>query len=237
MDKIIIGIASIRSRRNSLKRVIENLRVQTVKPTKIIVYLNDYTYDEIPSYLKKDDIEVYTGDIYGDKGDAGKFFRIAEELGFYLSMDDDLDYPPKYIEHMINCIKKYERKYVIAMHGSILKFPVTNFFADRQIVNFKRHVRRDVKVHLPGTGVTAFHTDTLKLSVEDFPVPNMADIWFGLKAQEQGVGIVVVAHKARWIGVQPHTAQGSIFHSSVKNPEIVTRNTDYINNIDEWKLN
>ena len=237
MDKVIVGIASIRSRRSSLKRVIRSLSEQTVKPDKINVYLNDTPYNEIPNFLKKKNINVFTSQDYGDLGDAGKFFLAGKvESSYYFSCDDDLNYPPQYIEYMISGIEKYDRKYVVALHGRILKYPVTNFFTDRRILNFKKYQKEDIKAHLPGTGVTAFHSDTLKLSIDDFPVKNMADIWFGLQCQRQGVGIVVLKHQPRWVGVLPNTNNGSIFHSSHKNLEIIKRNTDATNSIAEWKI-
>jgi hypothetical protein len=36
---------------------------------------------------------------------------------------------------------------------------------------------RAKQVNILGTGTIAFHTDTIKLSIDDFKLPNMADIW------------------------------------------------------------
>lgn len=236
MDKVIVGLASIRSRRHALSQTISSLLAQTIKPDMIHVFLNGYKKDEIPKFLKKDNITVYTSEEFGDLGDAGKFFKVDEEKGFYLSADDDLKFPPIYIEYMISGIEKYNRKKVVSLHGSILKEKVNNFYKDREIINFKRRLRKSVNVHLAGTGVTAFHTDTLSLKLSDFPIKNVADVYFGIQAQKQGVGIVVLPHQQRWVGVLPNTSSNSIFHTHIRDEKKVKEVTTLVNSIEKWAI-
>jgi hypothetical protein len=40
-----------------------------------------------------------------------------------------------------------------------------------------------------------FHKDTIKLSLKDFPKPNMADIRLGIKAQKEKIPMLCLKHK------------------------------------------
>ncbi len=237
-NKIIIGIASIKVRRNSLQETISSLRNQTLKPNLIVIYLNDYLESEVPKFLKKTGIHVYTGDVNGDRGDAGKFFKVSDFKDcYYFSCDDDLKYPENYIRYMIHGIEKYGRQKIVALHGSVLKGIVKNFFRDRNLISFKRDLKSIKSVHLSGTGLTAFHTDAIKLDISDFKEPNMADIWLGVVAQRQNVGMIVLPHKRRWVGVLPKTVEGSIFNVQHKSVDKIKICTDAINLIKVWKFN
>lgn len=239
MDKIVVGIASIRRRRATLPNAINSLLDQTVPPDEINVYLNDYTKNKLKGIdeSKHTKVNIYDFHDNGDMGDTGKYFKVGEHSGYYLSADDDLKYPRDYVEYTTNCIEKFNRKYVIAMHGSIFYPPINDFINDRHIVKFKSHVKEFTPVHIPGTGVTAFHTDTINLIKEDFELPNMADIWFGIQAQKQKVGILVAPHKKKYVNSQPITdIKQSLYFQTKDNADKRKLYTQIANKIENWKL-
>lgn len=238
MDKITIGIASIRNREKALEKVIQSLENQTVKPHQINVYLNDYP--RTPEFAK--DLKIKTNFTLGlakengNKGDAGKFHKIGEEKGYYLSCDDDLEYPVDYVENLLNGIEYYKRKKILTFHGSLLRFPVRNYYKNRKIFHFKHDVPEPVPVHVGGTGVMGFHTDTLKLNLADFKELNMADIWVALQAQEQKIGIVVAPHPEGWIKILPNTVEDSIFMKFTASDQRMKLVTDTINSVEKWQI-
>jgi hypothetical protein len=61
--------------------------------------------DDIPSILYHNKINLYFSD--NSKGDAFKFYRLMESDGYFLTVDDDLIYPPNYVEYMIAKCKEY----------------------------------------------------------------------------------------------------------------------------------
>jgi hypothetical protein len=53
-----------------------------------------------------------------------------------------------------------------------------------------------VNVDVIGSGTLCFDVSRVKISLEDFKIRNMSDIWFSKLCKEQGVPMMVIAHKA-----------------------------------------
>lgn len=188
-DRVRIGIASIEIRRTALSRVIDCLYDQA---DEIFVYLNDYS--EIPKFLNREKIQVIHK--MGDVGDRGKFFDIDNFSGYFFTCDDDIEYPPYYVQHCVDAIERYGRKAVVGWHGSLLKTPFVDYYSSesRRVFSFRSGRPEDTAVHILGTGCSSFHTETLKVSYADFLTPNMADVYFALLGQKQRVPFVVIKH-------------------------------------------
>ncbi|SIT31364.1 FkbM family methyltransferase [Achromobacter sp. MFA1 R4] len=190
-DRVRIGIASIEVRRTALSRVIECLYDQA---DELLVYLNDYA--EVPNFLRREKITVIHKQ--GDVGDRGKFYDIDNFSGYFFTCDDDIDYPPYYVQHCIDAIEKYGRKAVVGWHGSLLKKPFNDYYSpeSRRVFSFRSGRPDDLPVHILGTGCSSFHTDTIDVKYSDFLTPNMADVYFALLGQRQRVPFVVIKHDA-----------------------------------------
>lgn len=130
-----------------------------------------------------------------DMGDANKFYFADQFKGYVLICDDDLYYPPNYADYMIEKIDQYDRQYVISLHGrTFLNNPIESYYEGRQERVMCLGVSTEDKLmQVCGTGVTAFHSDTLNISMDDFESKNMADVWFAIACEKQGVGRMVVA--------------------------------------------
>lgn len=228
-DKITVSIASIMRRSGALRDVVKSLLNQC---DTMNIYLHGY--NEIPYFLLHDKINVMTDKKYGDRGDADKFFLAAETDGYCFTCDDDLIYPPDYVNTMIKKIEQYRRKCCVGVHGLLLKdTPVTNFYTDRyKAFHYNLNLNIDQPVHILGTGVMAYHSDTINISLDDFELPNMADIWFGLQAQKQKVGMICISHRQGWVKNSP-LSDGKSIHKEYKyncKPQ-----TDAVNRI-KWKI-
>jgi len=178
----------------------------------MFVALNKYT--DVPHFLCNNRKIVYA--LMDNRyGDAAKFYDVDTRSGYVLTCDDDLVYPPDYSTFMINGVKK---------HGGVVSL-LGKRYDNRPIPSFRSgytalykclgRVIGDHEVHLGGTGAMAFHSDSLKISMDDFPVPNMADIWLAKLAHEQGAKITVLAHPSRY--VQHHTYSRRIWITERKN--------------------
>ena len=86
-------------------------------------------------------------------------------------------------------------------------------------------------MHLLGTGVMAVHTDTLNLPRAAFPSRNMADIWVGLAAQQQQVGMVAVRRTAGWVRFQKF--EQSIYSEGFGQD---CEQTELVNSLDRWRM-
>ena len=191
---VLASVASIPSRTGWLREVVQRLRPQV---DRLLVYLNDYP--AVPSYLEGEGITVVRSDEHGDRGDAGKFFAAGRHTGVQLLCDDDIAYPDDYVERLLAGIERYERRAVVGFHANMLREPFTDYLRTRTITHLSRGVTADVGVHVLGTGTAAYHTSAIRVRPEDFPVPNMADVWFALLGQRQRVPFVQLRRGAGWL--------------------------------------
>lgn len=200
------SLASIPSRRKLLKITVASLLPQV---GHLNVYLNGY--EDVPEFLATDKITVARSQQHGDRGDAGKFFWASEVEGYHLVCDDDLIYPGRYAQSMIEACKRYGRRAVVGLHGVTLRTPFVNYYSSRRVFHFSRSLSADQHVHVLGTGTVCYHTNTIKVHPTDFRVPNMADIWFALLGQRQQVPFVCAAHPSDWLCAQD-TGKNNIFN-------------------------
>jgi len=215
MDKRIFNITSY-NRQVSLLRTIESIYDQA---DEINVVLNNY--NEIPKELLDYKINIFLSD--NEKGDAYKFLNLEKSLGYYFTIDDDLIYPNNYSEFMIDKVEKYNRNSIITLHGRTFhKFPIDSFYkkGNSYINHFIYRNDIDTKVHFGGTGVMCFHTDLLKLPIDYFVYPNMADIWIGKYAIENKIDLICSEHLDNFVKQQP--IDGSIYDNYSTNDSIQT---------------
>lgn len=245
-DPVIIGIATMESRRESLRETLDSLEGQY---DKVIVYANDYDH---PSPARGESVSYCSG--MGDIGDIGKFYI---ELGpfFYrpdnyyiFTCDDDLIYPPNYVETMIEAIERHDRKAVVSAHGREYYGPVMSYYR-----TFGLHLQQgraknfrcldavagpdDHPVTTVGTGVAAWHSSLFRgnpLTMADFPHRNMADILFSKKCNDLGIPRYVIPHAAGWINHSDKVNVGMDTISAQRrfNDQL---ETEVFNSV-EWKL-
>lgn len=145
-----------------------------------------------------DMLHQYRGD--NELGDANKFRGVIGKEGYLFTVDDDLLYHDGYVEYMIEKIEQYDRKAVITLHGKIITDEFNSFY-DKTFINYRclDKLEKDAYVHIPGTGVMAWHSDTIQFSLDDFPIKNMADIWAGIKCEKLSIPRICVAHEKGWL--------------------------------------
>jgi glycosyltransferase involved in cell wall biosynthesis len=199
MDKKIVNISSF-GRIGSLEKTLQSIYNQC---DEINLCLND-KITELPDFLLQPKINLYITD--NSKGDAFKFMFLETKNGYYLTIDDDLIYPPNYVNFMVDKCKEYNNKKIITLHGrSFYDFPIKSYYnSNAQRFYYYEKVLDDVKVQFGGTGVMCLHTSLLKKSINDFLLPNMADVWIGKFAKESNIDIICVKHEKNFIKSIPH---------------------------------
>lgn len=166
-----------------LKNTVDSLRPQG----SVLVILNNYNH--IPDFLQDGEYLIR----YNDMGDAERYYGIEEHKGYLFTCDDDLIYPPDYVDYMIKAVDKYNC--VCTLHGKTYPVPFISFNHTLNKYRCLDDVTGDGRVDLGGTGVMAWHSDFLKVRYEDFKSKNMADVWFGKICKEQGVKVMCLAHR------------------------------------------
>lgn len=197
-ERRIVNVASYK-RTESLVRTLESIIEQC---DEVNVALNDFE-GELPPILYHEKVNVYFTD--NSKGDAFKFLRLSESDGYFLTIDDDLIYPPNYVEFMIAKCKEYGNSRVMTLHGrNFASFPITSYYKSAT----ERYacldtVKKNVLVQFGGTGVMCFHTDLFKLDLDYFVAANMADVWVGRYCLDNKIEILCLRHEKGFIKYIP----------------------------------
>lgn len=191
---VMAFMASFPPRIEKLRRAVESLLPQV---DRIYIYLNNYK--TVPDFLLDERIQVEIGG--QDLRDNGKIFHMEHAPdGYFFTVDDDIEYPGDYCEHLVRAIEKYDRKAVVGVHGVILANPFVRYFsADRKVFSFKHALVQDARVNLLGTGTVAFHSNVLRPRVDQFETTGMADVWMALLAKERSIPMVSVERKIGWL--------------------------------------
>ncbi len=223
-------MATIPQREASLKDVVNSILPQC---DLLNVYLNNW--DHTPDFLLNAKIRAFRSEEEaGDLGDVGKFFAVSKSKGYIFTVDDDFIYPPDYASRFIAHIEKYNRKAVISIHGRILAPNLSSYYRDfYKMFAACHHVPLDAWVHEVGTGVTAWHSDLIKVNLSMFPYSNMSDILLSMELQRSKIPMLVMNHQANWIkGAMRHNPTYGIYWTIKDNDQWVT---DYVNAFN-WEL-
>jgi hypothetical protein len=226
-EKKIVNIASY-NRLDSLLKTIDSVIDQC---DELNVILN-FEVEEIPEVFFNQKIKLVFSD--NSFGDAMKFYFLTESDGYFLTIDDDLIYPPNYVNFMINKCKQFNDKNVITLHGrSFKKIPTKSYYSDAtERYSFSQNVKENTAVQFGGTGVMCFHTSLFKLPIEYFKFPNMADVWVGKYCIENNIQIICSEHEKEFVKYIPQKT--TIFDEESKNDFIQTQ---VVNSIFDSKIN
>lgn len=216
MEKItVVGMATIPERINTLELVISSLSRQA---DRIELALNGFS--EAPSFLNKYP-NVYPHLTSNVMGDANKFLNVDKfPNAYYFSCDDDIVYPKDYVSKYIRSIKKLRG--LVTIHGSNINGKVYSYYRDKQMKAHCLMKSREVRVHIPGSGVSAFDTTQFKVRYKSFKKANMADIFLAIQAQEQGIKCVSIFHKKGWIKGGLNNGRATIYEDHKNNDKVQT---------------
>lgn len=187
---MIAQIATVEDRKSQLKNTVDSLVNQVDHVYVWCNYKDLFTYDS-PKVIVEGGIDI---------GDAGKFY--FENEGYILTCDDDLIYPADYVSTMTAACEYYGHP--VSCHGRTFKQKIIKSYYNDPAYKYRclDEVREDVAVQFAGTGVLCYHTDDCKISIDHFPYPNMADIFFSRYCAMNGIELKVIKHSAGWIKYQ-----------------------------------
>lgn len=195
-NQITISMATIPNRMTGMCQVVE-----TLLPTcdNFDIYLNDYPGGFHLPVFDDPKVTVRRGE---DLGARGKFFAAHRTPGYFLTVDDDIIYPPDYTYKMIQAIDYYGRQAVVGTHGVIMGEPANSMQpvtrTSRIFYPFFRDQQMDTPVHLLGTGVMGYHTDTLTIDWREM-LPGKIDDQVARLLQREHVPAMCLAHRGSWI--------------------------------------
>jgi glycosyltransferase involved in cell wall biosynthesis len=215
MDDIIFNVASYKRKETLINTISSIYSLANI----INVSLNDY--DEIPHELIDSKINIFITD--NSKGDAFKFINLNNSDGYFFTIDDDLIYSKDYVNLMIDGVEKYHRKKIVTLHGRYYnEFPIKSYYKSHsKFYHCLQKTINDNLVHIGGTGVMCFHTDTIKIPMNYFTKPNMADIWFSKFCYENNIAIICLEHNNNLLKHQNVTE--TIYNNNINNDQYQTK--------------
>jgi FkbM family methyltransferase len=187
-----VGLAAIPSREASLKLTVASLVPQV---DELCISLNGF--DRIPDWLSHEKVHAV---LTPDGGDHSKFMFLDEDFsGWYLTCDDDIAYPPFYVNSILYYLEKYDGRCAVGWHGSSLQADSWDYydFESRDVHTFRSRQTEEVFVQFLGTGCMGFDCAHVRLPSDTFKSPSMADVYFAMFAQEQALPLLLIPHGAR----------------------------------------
>jgi hypothetical protein len=122
------------------------------------------------------------------------------------------------------------------LHGRVLPEKITHWNNSRtKIFRCLGEEIGDAWAHLAGTGVLGFHSDTLDISVEDFPHTNYDDYEFSILTQRKNIPILIASHEEGYLKYLNVPTQDTIFYKTMYEEEHCRELTVIAQSI-QWKL-
>jgi hypothetical protein len=197
---VFVALATHPGRAQQLETVVNSVCFQA---DQMFIYLSGYTV--VPDVLREvrnSSRFLLAGTPFGERDlrVIGRTLPLQSlPIGtFYFSVDDDIWYPPNYVEYMVAAWRRYPGA-VVALHGSVFPDNLNhdmNWFTMKRVLPWNRDLHVDTFVHVVGTGVMMLRVGTLPISHHNFNMTIMEDPQFALIAQSRGVPLVVVRHNA-----------------------------------------
>lgn len=212
--EVFVGLASFGKRAMMLRTAVESLIDQV---DRIGVYLNDY--EEVPGFLAHPRIDVAVSADHGDLRDNGKFFFLEHSSHrFYAAADDDIKYPPNYIQRMMSVLIDAGTPSAVAVHGAVYPEKILGLFTSRRLFHYAESLQHVMPVHLVGTGTLLFEQAEWGLGFEEFGEPGMADIWFARSARKRLARLYVANRNKEWL--KPLSPDGEVRTSRGRMPTL-----------------
>jgi hypothetical protein len=112
-----------------------------------------------------------------------------------LVCDDDFVYPAPYVEKMAAAVVRHNGA-AVSLHGGTFIVSAGSYYRGRRMHPWSVALHDDVTVNVLGTGCLAYLPGRPVVRwPRDFPLRNMADVWFSLLCRKQQIPMVVIAHR------------------------------------------
>ncbi len=195
----VATIATLASRVGTFEKALPAIHAQV---DHVFVYLDGY--GEPPAFLKAlDRISIHRAEAVGDLHCSSRFLCVRElsTPTVVVVVDDDIGYPPDYVDRLVEALQQAEGAAVVGVHGRIFTPPHRSYVHDAIPFQFAQELAQSRHVHELGMGTSAFVSSRLDLDPRGWDRTDMDDITVALEAQRRGLPRIVVARPAGWMKV------------------------------------
>ena len=183
----------------TIKSLLLNPEVAT-----ITICCNNYT-DEQWAFVSNElnDQKITLHRTNNEKGSNEKVRFIAFGSNYYICLaDDDLIYPPDYLNKLINGCEKYNA--MVSLHGRIIPKGIIGSYYGQPLAIFRSlgTVERDVEVDIASNCGSLFKRrfyDDLDKWYDFCGTTSMDDIYVNYFAKKRGIRRIVLAHQEGYL--------------------------------------
>ena len=192
-------IATMASRVETFQQVLPVIHAQV---DHVFVYLDGY--DAVPGFLQDfDRISVYRAEEVGDLHCSSRFLCLQhlDTPTVVVSVDDDIIYPPDYVDRLVEALHQAEGLALVGVHGRIFRPPHRSYVHDAAAFQFAQELVKPTHVHELGMGTSAFVSSQFDIDPRQWDRFDMDDIVAAIEAQRRGLPRIAVARPAGWMKV------------------------------------
>jgi SAM-dependent methyltransferase len=209
---LLVVMPTVPARQRTAHLVVQTLLQQQVD--RIVVFLNGHTSD----FSISDDPRVLQ--IHNPRG-TGPIVRYREGAlghGVVLSVDDDLAYPPDYVEVVLHHLTTLGRGIAISQHAALWSSGDKSYAA-RSLLHYSGERQDFTECDYLGSGTAGFWGEDFE-SLRGEPPPLLAnedDIWMSAQLRARGIRLVRPPSRRNWIRPQPEACHAtSLYNLAVK---------------------
>lgn len=230
--KIVVALASFPARKQGMLNTIRHIINQC---DMLCIWLNGY--DIIPNELYQFDSSkmiICLAHKDSDLKENGRYTFISQFYdSYFLTVDDDLNYPSDYVKKTIQQINFYQQHAIVAWHGAY--FDSNNV---EHYVAYNHNVIHNIQVHRIGGGVMGFVPSEI-----DFQVPTKSELieWDGdasisVWATQHNIKKYVIKHTNNYITeCQIENKHISTIGALCKNAVTIKKRTKIYSKIKQWE--
>ena len=195
IKKLVGRMATFPARAEFLPKAIESLQGQL---DQLVVVLNEYTRKRakrLPSFQNVSYVIPPT-----DTKDTGKFLGERHETEYVFLADDDLLYPPDYVETLVEAYESLPTdRAVVGLHGVVYSDLFDGAARSRFVAKFDKFLAGRLLVNQLGTGCAMTRGDLLPSFEYMATSQRFVDIRFARYCHEQHIGMVCLPRAGDWV--------------------------------------
>ena len=135
-----------------------------------------------------------------DLKDTGKFWRKPGDDEYVFLMDDDLTFPPDYVERIVEFHRRLPTsRAVVGLHGVIYSDLFEGAPASRFVAKFDKALDKPILVNQLGTGVMMLPGELMPSFEFMRTSQRFVDVRFARYCHENAIGMVCVPRAAGWV--------------------------------------
>jgi hypothetical protein len=191
------GMATMPSRAHTIGTVLASILPQL---DRLFIYFDGY--EAVPhAFTSESKIVPLAPARFGNLAGSGKFLgaRLHHDPCLYFCFDDDILYPPDYVEVLTRALYRHRLRAAVGFHAATLRPPFRSYAQDRDIVHFSCGCRNDSHVDMLGTGTMAFHTGHFRFDPDKWRFKDMCDLMTAIEATRQSVPRISIRRPVNYL--------------------------------------